>query len=53
MKNGDIVKLDEDFNNASLVKLVSLDKIYSLVKDINTGELHEVMTSRLSENYNG
>lgn len=49
MKTGDVVQLDKDFNNTSIVKLVSMDKIYSLVKDIKTGELHEVMTNRLSE----
>ena len=49
MKNGDIVSLDSDFNNASRVKLISLDKFYSLVQDVQTKELHEVMTNRLSE----
>lgn len=49
MKTGDIVELDKDFNNASVVKLVSLDKVYSLVMDLKTKELHEVMTNRLSE----
>lgn len=49
MHTGDLVQLDKDFNNSSIVKLVSLDKIYSLVKDIKTGKLHEVMTNRLSD----
>lgn len=47
MKNGDIVILDENFNNSSEVKLIELRKIFSTVSDGN-GQW-ETMTCRLTE----
>ena len=43
---GDTVRLDKDFNNSSLVKVVAISKVYSQITD--GFDVWSVMTDRLS-----
>lgn len=47
LKAGDTVVLDKDFNNSSIVTIVSISTIYALIKD-EEGNEWEVMVNRLT-----
>lgn len=51
---GDIVILDEEFNNASEVEILNLSKpegMFAQIRSRVDGDVWEVMTSRLSKKY--